>query len=194
MRVTELPSQEELLKIFYYDGKLRWLVDIKSGRRHIKAGDEAAGITRKDGYKQISLNYKIYLYSRILYQLVHGNLTQDFVIDHINRNPLDNRIENLRAVSQKHNCRNISKQKNNRTGVNGVTIMANKYIRTDGSEVEYTRYVATWYSADCKCKKKSFSIAKYGNDLAFKLACDYRSKMIESLIQQGEWYDPKHGL
>lgn len=43
------------------------------------------------------------------------------VIDHINQNPLDNRIENLRDTSHRENMLNCQRSANNTSGVTGVT-------------------------------------------------------------------------
>lgn len=41
-------------------------------------------------------------------------------VDHINRNPLDNRKENLRVVPHKKNIENANKRKDNTSGCTGV--------------------------------------------------------------------------
>lgn len=41
-------------------------------------------------------------------------------IDHIDHNPLNNRIENLRLVSHHENQKNLKLAKNNKTGASGV--------------------------------------------------------------------------
>lgn len=193
-KAKELPSQEDLLKLFYYDDCLRWRVDIRRGKRDVKAGDEVIGWDIGNGYSRITINNKTYLLSRITYQTVHGNLTNDLVIDHINRDPGDNKIENLRKVSQKHNNRNYGKRSNNSSGANGVSLDVRKRQKSDGTYVTYLRYIARWRCSNGKQRDKCFSISKYGKEGAFRLACEYRNKMIQQLIDDGEWYDPKHGI
>jgi hypothetical protein len=48
------------------------------------------------------------------------NCPDDMVIDHINRDPLDNRRENLRICTQQQNNMNKSIQSNNTSGIPGV--------------------------------------------------------------------------
>lgn len=42
-------------------------------------------------------------------------------IDHINRNKLDNRRENLRFVTRSINCHNVGLDKGNKSGIKGVS-------------------------------------------------------------------------
>lgn len=192
-QTLELPSQEELLKLFYYDDCLRWNVDKVQGAFCAKAGDRVVGSINSRGYATIGIGRKRYNLSRIVYQTFYGGLTTDLVIDHINRDTSDNRVENLRAISQKHNMRNKSRQSNNSTGFNGVFLYTKKQCRTCGTEVERRYYAAKWYYTSGKCGIKCFSISKYGETKALRLACEYRNKMLRELKASGEWYDESHG-
>lgn len=80
-----------------------------------KNGKEAGCISY--GRCIIKLNGKIIKRSHVVYFLANGKLPSNGVIDHINRNPLDDRPENLREVSvttnnRNHSRRNIRKLKN----------------------------------------------------------------------------------
>lgn len=192
--VKELPSQAELLKLFYYDNGLRWGVDIRTRGRRVNTGDIVVGCKNNHGYRQITVNGKSYRLSRIIYQTVYGSLTPDLVIDHINRDRDDDRIENLRATSQKCNNRNYSKYSTNTTGFTGVFLQINKRVTKSNRVLEYQAYVAHWCDISGKLKRKSFSISKYGIERAFEMACDHRRMMIKSLIEQGHWYGETHGV
>ena len=62
---------------------------------------------------------KSYRLHRLIWLLVYGYFPEN-VIDHINKDKTDNRIENLREVSQRCNLRNGRLRKNSLSGVKGV--------------------------------------------------------------------------
>jgi hypothetical protein len=100
----------------YKDGKLFWKV---STSNRVKVGQEA-GNKRKDGYKEIKVNNKRYLNHRIIWKMHYGDILEGKQIDHINGNRSDNRIENLRLVTNGQNQLNSVLKSSNKLGIKGV--------------------------------------------------------------------------
>lgn len=72
----------------------------------------------KDGYLLSRINNKIVRMHRLIMNINNSNV----IIDHINHNTLDNRKSNLRIVNYSQNNMNKSIQKNNTSGVVGVSL------------------------------------------------------------------------
>jgi hypothetical protein len=66
--------------------------------------------------------------SKTLHKNLLGKQEKGYVIDHINRNKLDNRMENLRIITAKENSYNRTKNINSNNKYKGVRKSGNKYI------------------------------------------------------------------
>lgn len=103
--IKEIPPKEEILKKYLYD-KDRGLLLSKDKRFEGKA----VGYKTTSGYLKVDLiiNGKKsgFLIHRIIYFLETGN--QPDMIDHIDRNPLNNHISNLREATHQQNIFNSS--------------------------------------------------------------------------------------
>lgn len=78
-----------------------------------------AGSIKSDGYVKIKLKSNFYGAHRLAWMHVYDE--NPFIIDHINRNPGDNRISNLRDVGFSENTINSLNRSDNTSGVKGVT-------------------------------------------------------------------------
>lgn len=97
-------------------GRLFWRI---SPSQSVRAGD-AAGSDNGQGYMTVKYKGKKYALHRLVWALWYGEFpNQD--IDHINGHRSDNRIANLRAVTNQQNCQNRRKPtKKNKSGFLGV--------------------------------------------------------------------------
>lgn len=93
---------EEYLDYDPETGVVRW---IKSKGRNCKSGAVAG--TLNSGYLRVKFDGKHYPIHRLAWYLYHGTWPKG-QIDHINRDKLDNRIENLRDVSSRANSQNTN--------------------------------------------------------------------------------------
>lgn len=110
-------TQEEALDTFEYkDGSL--YSKIERGNRKHKVGDFVGNINNTGYYRFEYKNRKKFLVHRVIYLMHNGYMPQ--FIDHIDGNPLNNKIENLRPATKAQNCRNRGKSKTNKSGYKGV--------------------------------------------------------------------------
>lgn len=130
-------------------------------------GNSAGHLNKKHGYYEVSLEGRRYYAHRVVYLIFNDTIEDSLVIDHIDNNPSNNKISNLRLISQSENCRSRSKTPNSKTGVVGVQLVVNKA----GNE-----YFQSSYVEDGKAKTKLFSVKKLGRDVAFELAKKFREE------------------
>lgn len=130
-------TQEELKRQLSYDpetGVFTWAIR----KTRVSIG-KIAGKQKKRGYREIRVNLISYQAHRLAWLYVHGEWPKN-LIDHINRDPSDNRIENLREATFSQNLRNVGVRSNSSTGVKGVSVhsLSGKYracIRIDGKKI-----------------------------------------------------------
>lgn len=92
---------------------------------------------RSGNYIRLTYRGKSYQAHRVVWEMFNGAIPEGFKVDHINGMKDDNRIENLRLVTDSINNRNKGKDSRNKSGYNGV--IWNKqvskwqaHIRVDG--------------------------------------------------------------
>jgi hypothetical protein len=130
--------------------------------------------------------YKYYLTYRIVWELFNGKIPPKMTVDHIDRDCSNNKIENLRLTSLAVNTRNRKLSRVNTTGVTGVRLRLNQ-------QGGWT-YCATWVDLEGKHRSRTFTWKLYGEEEAFRLACEYRKTMLEELNKLGQGYSETHGF
>ena len=108
-------SQDLLHELFEYrDGSLYWKIKTRNG---IVPGIKAVTLNHH-GYIHIRLDKKTYQAHRLIFLMHHGYLPE--MLDHIDCNRSNNKIENLRPASNIQNQQNQKLSPRNKTGVKGV--------------------------------------------------------------------------
>lgn len=195
MKRNVLPSKEQLDKLFYYDptspSGLRWNQDVYTGKYKsvlcISKGEKTgawakSSNTESNGSWNTTINKRKFKVHRIIYKLFNPEFDEGLTIDHIDGNPMNNLISNLRAVPHKINMRNIKKRKDNSIGITGVEF----YCREDRSDY----FIASWVEDNGTKRQRSFSVSIHGCEGALIKAIEARTKGIELVGN----YSIDHGL
>jgi hypothetical protein len=139
----ELPSIEYLRQIFAYDedtGSVFWRERPECPKHwNARFAGRKAGAEDGRGYLVISILGRSLKSHRIAWAMHYGEWPAD-QIDHVNGSRSDNRIANLRVVSDLENRRNQKRYANNSSGVSGVVWRAKAkrwlaHIRVKGKRI-----------------------------------------------------------
>lgn len=123
-------SQKDLKEKLHYNEQTGTFTWKHRGIEHFKGlrsfngwntrcADKEAGGHDRCGYIRIIIDSTRYQSHRLAWLYIHGAFPDD-QIDHINGKRDDNRIVNLRSVTQQENLKNTKRRSNNRSGVVGV--------------------------------------------------------------------------
>jgi hypothetical protein len=91
----------------YRDGELLWKTKGKNRRL-----GKPAGSVRKDGYLEVSFKGNRERVHRVIWKMHNGEIPKGYVIDHIDGNPSNNLIDNLRCIPKgvnQNNRKNLKK-------------------------------------------------------------------------------------
>ncbi len=153
-----LPPQEKLLAEFSYD-RDSGVVFSRTCRPNVKRGAPVGNL--KYGYLRVCFEYQLYQLHRIIWRMVTGEDPGEHEVDHVNGNRSDNRWTNLRLCVRKNNQRNKCIQKNNTSGVKGVSLdtrsgLWRATLKVNGKQVlsRYFRDVADAIEAVTEARKE----------------------------------------
>ncbi|CAN7192555.1 HNH endonuclease [Acidovorax sp. LjRoot117] len=120
MKNSESLTSARLREIVSYDKSTGIFISRIDIAGNVFTGKPRGTILHR-GYIGIRVDGRRYLAHRLAWLYVHG-VFPDGYIDHINGNTSDNRIENLRAVTQSENMHNTKLRRDNTSGFRGVSM------------------------------------------------------------------------
>lgn len=89
-----------------------------------KHSNKEAGTLKKTNYRQVTINHKRYTVHRLAWLIVYGEWPKND-IDHIDKDRRNNKITNLRDVTNSENQKNRSMNRNNTSGHTGIKLVPN---------------------------------------------------------------------
>ena len=133
----EMITQELVKELLHYDQETGIFTHKARDERHFGSvarcnhwndrfsGAKASNTKKESGYAFISIFNKSYRAHRIAWLYVYGELPPH-QIDHVNGVRDDNRIKNLRAVTNSQNGKNQKRRSTNKSGVTGAWMSKQK--------------------------------------------------------------------
>jgi hypothetical protein len=111
-------TQERLKELLSYDPETGVFTRRVDHGKLFKAGDVAGGL-RGGKYCTVGVDYHRYQMHHVVWLYVYGVWPTE-EMDHINGDPFDNRLANLRPATRQENARNLRLPRHNTSGAKGV--------------------------------------------------------------------------
>jgi len=148
--------------------------------------------SKSESYAHGNVDNKTIYMHIFIYILFFGEIPKGKTIDHINGNPLDNRIENLRCVNKSIQQHNQKKREKSSyiTKYKGITIAFQKYRVSDENKM----YHYFEYLEDAALKANEIAVKKFGEFAKLNIIDEKRThindfipkKLTEEFINQIE--------
>lgn len=151
-------TQTQIKKEYDYDSNLGELVRIDGQKR--KAPE-----SRRSKYNNVTIDGKAIQEHRAIWIWHHGEIPEDLVLDHIDCNTHNNRIENLRLSTKAQNGYNQGVRRDSKTGLKGVRVR--KDGRYQAFIIEHGQDISLGIFNDPKDAARAYDIA------ALKIAGEY---------------------
>ena len=139
------PTLGRLQELLDYDAVTGEFIWRKATSRRIRIGNVAGGIKGDSGYRTIGIDGVKHYAHRLAWFFVHGEWP--YQIDHEDGNHDNNRIGNLRPVTDKQNQENRGAYRNNRSGYRGV-YWSNTYSKWCAAIRHHKRTIHAGYFDD----------------------------------------------
>lgn len=166
-------TQDFLNSLLRYEpetGKLFWKPRDKEMFRsdrqfktwNTRFSEKEAGSVGNHGYRAVIVMGKAYLAHRLIWMMVYGDWPPE-QLDHINGDRQDNRLSNIRRVSNAENCKNLGMKKDNSSGITGVSWRPdiNKWtarIRVNGKD----KHLGSFGDKETAIQARKAADIKYG--------------------------------
>lgn len=148
--IEQDPNAPVVSRVTYQDGHLVWA---RHGTAHAR-GDAVGCVDARSGYRCLRCaEGKLYVH-RLVWEILKGPISQGMQIDHINGDRDDNRIENLRLVTQQENLRNVRRRDSNTTGTTGISALKDGRFRarigSDGATINLGEFATKSAAIDAR--------------------------------------------
>ena len=151
-KISEIATVDEYRE--YFKINENWMLEWIKPKGPTKAGKVVEYSSK--GYYIVTFKRKTYLVHRVIWALHYGeHPPSDKEIDHIDGNPSNNNIANLRLCNRQQNTRNRS---------------SNKVATSKFKGVNYDSTRKKWYASGCDASGKYKSLGRHNTEIEAALA------------------------